>query len=461
MLYTINAVIRIEFVIILCLFLLCIIVIDDLRWRRQIRHYSDTDRITGKSSFDKFKKDAQKLIDKLDDSSYILVYMNIQNFKYINDTFGHAQGDALLKAIAEIMYQNLKEKELAARAYADHFVVLLHCNEDKLVERLHSLWNDMESSINAFQSHSIFFKTGIYCITEGDTDIEKVIDGAIYALNTLGILSENSCVYYNESMRMQIKKEKEIEHDMNRALENYEFEAYYQPKFDIMTQKIIGAEALVRWCHPGKGMIPPGEFIPFFEKNNFVLKLDLYIFEEVCKRQRQLLDEGIEPMVVSVNFSRRHLKINNWMDMLLEITKRYQVPTNLLELELTETIAEENFDLITLAANNLRRCGFRLSIDDFGSGYSSIQLIYQIPISVLKLDKSCFHENGSSRIESSIIQSLIKIAHENDIHVIWEGVETPEQAETVKRYGCRFVQGFLYARPMPFADYRAKLIADK
>lgn len=247
---------------------------------------------------------------------------------------------------------------------------------------------------------------------------------------------------------------------MHAALERREFVAYFQPKVDLDDHRIIGAEALVRWRHPKLGLIPPGDFIPFFERNGFVTKLDLYMFEQACRCQRALLDEGIEPAPVSVNFSRRHLRAGDWSEKLIAIAEKYGLSTRLFELELTETVAEEDFGLVVAASQRIKSRGFALSIDDFGSGYSSVQLLYRIPIDVLKLDKSCLSEKGARRIEREIVKSIIQIALDNGIRVIWEGIETPAQEAFIRQYGCRYAQGYLYWRPMPFEEY-ARLLKEQ
>ena len=378
----------------------------------------------------------------------------------MNDTYGHEHGDKALKIISEILCSSIVPGELAARAYADHFVLLLKC-EDKevLTQRMRELCAKISDRISLNQDYRVLFKTGIcpFQAGDGDMNLDKVLDRSIYALSTLGQISENGVAFFSDKMAQAVEKEKSLERDMNKALQNGEFVPFYQPKVDLATKKIIGSEALARWKHPERGIIPPGEFIPFFEKNNFVVKLDLCIFETVCRQQRELINRGITPCPVSVNFSRLHIRHPEWCDKLTEIINRYSLSADLFELELTETIAEDDLALVKYATGKLKSNGFRISIDDFGAGYSSVQLLYRIPIDVLKLDRSCLSSTEAKLMEHEILSSLIRIAQANQIQVIWEGVENQQQEDFIKDHGCTCAQGFYYARPMPFEDYAVAL----
>lgn len=428
------------------------------RYNKRLIENINTDRITQGMSFEKFIIESGRLTAARGLQKYGILYLDIQNFKYINETFGRTAGDNWLKGVHQCLISSLHEDELAARAYADHFIVCYKFVDKKTTrERLEALWKNINELSNEFAHYCALFRVGIYVLQDNDTEITKAIDSAIYALNTLDTISENSVAYYNEDMRTRFEKERTLERDMSSALENHDFLTYYQPKCNIHTKEITGAEALVRWSHPVKGLIPPNDFIPFFEKNNFIVKLDLYMFEQVSRHMREMMDKGITPVPTSINFSRHHLRMPNWTNTLLEIANKYNVPTNLYELELTETVAEENFNLVANVARRLREAGFKIAIDDFGSGYSSIQLLYKIPIDVLKMDKSCFDIEEHSKIKREVLESVVEAAIQNDIHVIWEGVETPEQVQLINEFRCSSAQGFFYYRPMPYDEFQTLL----
>lgn len=439
--------------------LLLLLLNGKTRHSRELLRIINTDPVTGGLSFSKFRSDASKLLQN-GKQDYALVYADIQNFKYMNDTYGRSHGDETLKSISEILEASLVQGELAARPYADHFVLLLKAgNADGLMARLTDLWQSASDRISQNQECRILFKTGVSLFDpqEPGMNVDKALDQALYAMNTLGRLSENGVAFFSREMSHAAEREKDLERCMNDALQQGEFVPYYQPKVDLATGKIIGSEALARWFHPVRGLIPPGDFIPFFEKNNFIIKFDFSIFEAVCRHQNRLLELGIQTCPVSVNFSRRHLRHPEWSDRLKEIVSRHALRTELFELELTETVAENDLSLLSAAACKLKADGFRISIDDFGAGYSSLQLLYRIPIDVLKLDKSCLSSVRAPLMEHEILSSLIDIAQRNQIQVIWEGVENQQQEDFIKQHGCTRAQGFYYARPMPFEEYASVL----
>ncbi len=228
---------------------------------------------------------------------------------------------------------------------------------------------------------------------------------------------------------------------------------YYQTKIDIDTKKIVGAEALVRWNHRERGLLSPSEFVPIFEKNGFIMEIDFYVYESTCKYLKKIMDNNEKLIPISCNFSRRHLSNPTFVESLNEILNKYGIPAELIEIELTETMATENFDKFTEVVNKLKVSGYKISIDDFGSGYSSVQLLYDLPIDVLKLDKSFIQKMNENTMEDEIITSVIDICHKHDIKIICEGVETLEQEEYVRNHHCKLVQGYLYSKPIDESSF--------
>ncbi|EFS27535.2 hypothetical protein FUAG_03050 [Fusobacterium ulcerans ATCC 49185] len=255
-------------------------------------------------------------------------------------------------------------------------------------------------------------------------------------------------------------KEKNIEDNMEHALENNEFIVYFQPKVELKTNKIAGAEALVRWQDPKKGLIPPDEFIPIFEKNGFITKLDIYVFEEVCKTIRKWLNEGINPIPVSVNLSRMHLQNPNFLKKYKEIQEKYEVPADLLEIELTETLVFENFEQLKKVIDDIHQMGFSCSIDDFGSGYSSLNLLKEIPVDILKLDRIFFSKKNDKR-GNSVIESIISLAKKLNMTTISEGVETISQVEFLRKADCDLVQGYVYSKPLAKDDFEITFLKNE
>jgi len=240
---------------------------------------------------------------------------------------------------------------------------------------------------------------------------------------------------------------------MNQALENGDFKVFLQPKYDFKTEKAVGAEALVRWQHPKKGMIKPDSFIPIFEKNGFVTKIDLFVFEEICKMQKAWAAEGREPMIISINQSRLHLRNPAYVATLKSIIERYDVNPGMIELELTESAFFCNMNIVFDVTRRLHKIGFRLSIDDFGSGYSSLNILKDIFIDVIKLDREFLKESSDATRGIKVIKSIIAMAIDLGIETVAEGVETREQVELLREMGCNLAQGFYYAKPMAIPQF--------
>lgn len=276
--------------------------------------------------------------------------------------------------------------------------------------------------------------------------------GYAYPFNWIG--------YSDSKGNIKISKRKNIEDNMEHALENNEFIVYFQPKVELKTNKIAGAEALVRWQNSKKELIPPNEFIPIFEKNGFITKLDIYVFEEVCKTIRKWLNEGINPIPVSVNLSRMHLQNPNFLKKYKEIQEKYEVPADLLEIELTETLVFENFEQLKKVIDDIHQMGFSCSIDDFGSGYSSLNLLKEIPVDILKLDRIFFSKKNDKR-GNSVIEFIISLAKKLNMTTISEGVETISQVEFLRKADCDLVQGYVYSKPLAKDDFEITFLKNE
>lgn len=244
---------------------------------------------------------------------------------------------------------------------------------------------------------------------------------------------------------------------MNAALEEKAFEAFLQPKYELKGETIVGAEALVRWITEGEIFLYPNNFIPFFEKNGFIINLDLYMFEKVCEIIHSWRSAGIKEVAVSINFSRRHLANEGFAEELGKIADSWKVPRSLLEIEVTESIAMENIVQIQRSFTALRRLGFSVALDDFGSGYSSLGFLKNMPIDTVKLDKSFFDRIENQQKFETIIKHILLMAHELDLRVVAEGIETEEQVNLLRHFDCDMVQGFYYAKPMKEALFKEAL----
>ncbi|MGK0469069.1 bifunctional diguanylate cyclase/phosphodiesterase [Clostridium sp.] len=423
----------------------------DLRKENSLKYI---DELTGGENKNSFKIKAKNFI-KNNSNQHAFIVMDIDNFKLINDIFGYEQGDLLLIHIANVLSLHLNKDEVFARITGDKFSVILeYVNKNEIESRIEKITKDITNFKFDTDSHfNMVVSTGIFIIKNTNITIDIIGDRASIAANMIKGNYTSTHFFYNDDMHDQIIKVNEIEKEMHSALENGEFKVYLQPKYDFKTEEIAGAEALIRWQHPMKGIIPPDGFIPVFEKNGFVTKIDMYVFEEICKMQKKRAIEGRKPLIVSVNQSRLHLHNPEYVDTLKSIIKKYGINPGVIELELTESAFACNMDIIFDITRRLHKIGFRLSIDDFGSGYSSLNMLKDVFIDVVKIDREFFNETLNTLRGKKIIKSIIMMSKDLGIETVAEGVETKEQVKFLREIGCDLAQGYYYAKPMPMLDF--------
>ena len=412
------------------------------------------DKLTNSYDINTFKIKAKKLIENKT-NKYAFIMLDIDNFKLINDLFGFDQGDLLLKHIANVLYRHMSLNETFARLTGDKFYILVEYVAKRELElRLKRVTEDILtfdfSSEPNFKMAVIF---GIYEIENINTSIETMGDRARLASNMIKGNHTSSYYFFNDDIRTQLIKDYEIENEMHDALKNNDFKVYLQPKYDLKTEKVVGAEALIRWHNPIKGIIQPDLFIPLFEKNGFVTKIDMFVFEEICKKQQDWAKEGREPLVISINQSRLHLHNLAYVDTLKSLIEKYEVNPGVMELELTESAFFCDSDVIFDVTRRLHQIGFKLSIDDFGSGYSSLNLLKDIYVDVVKLDRGFFNKSLNTVRGKKIVKSIILMAKDLGIETVAEGVETIDQVEFLREIGCDMAQGFYYEKPMPMSEF--------
>lgn len=417
-----------------------------------------TDALTGHPNYRALSRDAVRLIGNHPEQ-YALVYMDIRRFKVINDTFGYAAGDSVLKKTADALLDFIGRSERVARLHSDVFVMLLHCDEQTTLPVRLELLSGRLSQLTFAPSDKIkpLYKAGIYPLNKDFGDLEVAFDRAHYAKDSITHLFSNTFVFYNDVIHIRALQEKELEDSMYTALNNGEFVPYYQPKVNALTEKVIGAEALVRWIHPEKGCLPPSEFIPFYEKNGFIVNIDLSIFEHVCCDMSQWIQADTQVVPISVNLSRRNIQNKELPHKLKEIADRHHVPSNLIELEITETEELEDLEAAVVFVENLRAYGFKISIDDYGTGYSSISFLQRLPMDALKLDRKFILNAMQSDKAEDIMRYLVSTMQKNGIRILCEGIETEKQRDFIIGLNCRFIQGFLYSPPLSQMEFESYL----
>ncbi|PNV59324.1 GGDEF domain-containing protein [Clostridium sp. chh4-2] len=428
--------------------------------RKALEQIAFVDPLTGGSTYDKFKMDTQSLLSS-GTEGYYLVCLNIERFRDINAQYGYDEGDRALQYIWNTLNASLKNQELLTRQTADHFILLL-CGKDNqaICERLDEILK-MLAEHKDFQGKYYVLKPnfGIYEITENKS-VDFMADLAKLALNSIKHDVFHDYAFYNEQLRMEQNRFKTLENRFEKAIRNHEFIVWYQPKYNIKRQCFDGSEALVRWYFPDLGMISPAEFIPVFERNGAILELDLYIFKEVCIKIRQWLDAGLPVTPVSVNLSRLHLYQTDFIDQYLITMEQYNIPTELIQLELTETTLFENKEIMLELLNCLHAKGIKILMDDFGSGYTSVLMLKDVPIDILKIDKGLIDDFESSEKGISIIRNIIHLSHELNIRIVAEGVETEAQYLLLKDLGCDYIQGYYFSKPLPVDQYEKLVFPD-
>ena len=412
------------------------------------------DRLTGLFSREFFYEKVRERLREDPEGEYSIVCSNIVNFKLYNDSFGVAEGDRLLRETADAMRRAVEPSGICGRFGADRFICLQESGKEAR-DRAAFDADQTESG----KVRNVVMKWGVYEITDRSVPVEQMCDRANLAVDS--IKDQYNCHFavYDDVLRGKLLREQAITEAMETALNEGQFVVYYQPKYSLNNDCLAGAEALVRWVHPELGFLSPGEFIPLFEKNGFITRLDRYVWENVCATLRLWREKGYPQLSVSVNVSRADVYHTDLADTLLEIIRKYGVEPAQLHLELTESAYTENPAQILSTVEHLRELGFIIEMDDFGSGYSSLNMLNQMKLDILKLDMKFIRSETSKPMEQGILRFIVGLARWLNLSVVAEGVETREQLERLREIGCDYVQGYFFARPMPAGEFEKLLQA--
>ncbi|MEH6943762.1 EAL domain-containing protein [Bacillus sp. JJ722] len=439
----------------LFLVIVTFVIINHKRTKRKLEKIAYTDTLTGVRNLEKFRLDAAVLFEKNKPEDYSMLYLDVEKFKNINDTYGFKAGNDALIHITKSFIKELTEEDLFGRGSADYFLILMKERDSlELFKRIQVILKRIQTyGENQSNPFKLTMRCGVYEIMPNETNITSLIDKANEARKGLKQDIGKTFAYYTTDMHKRILKEKLIEESMEQALVNEDFLVYLQPKYGLSKHGIAGAEALVRWNHSKAGMISPAEFIPVFEKNGFIISLDFYVFEKVCQKIKEWIRLDYHLVPISVNISRVHLNKKDFISRLVQLVKKYDIPPHLIELELTESTFTENIDLLIKIMKELKEAGFKISVDDFGTGFSSLNLLKVLPVDVLKLDKSFLDREETTAKEEILIADVVRMAHHLDIKVVAEGVERMKQVAFLKSINCDLVQGYVFAKPMPIQDF--------
>lgn len=399
---------------------------------------------------------SNEIMHEYKELKYAVIRMDIYRFKTINEFCGRSAGDALLKFIADCFRIYEAEDTVLGHLRADIFAMCVPFHEK---QELVDIVTDINGRIGAYPLSCKALPAFGICVREGDMDISLMCDYADLALQNIKGKVYYYYEFYDKSMREQLLFEKKIENEISGALENNELKVYIQPKVDMENGGIIGGEALIRWFHPKDGYLPPDRFIPVLEKSGNIVEVDTYVWEQVFRALSRWMDNGLKAVPISVNVSRTHVYHRDFTEVLCGLAQKYKVPPQYIILEVTESVFTDQIKDLYENIKKLQKNGFRFSMDDFGSGYSSLNMLKDEPVDEVKIDRIFLKdfEGAKSRI---VIRNIVNMIKELDLDMIAEGVETEEQAEDLMRFGCVKAQGFYYYKPMPIEDFE-KLLARK
>lgn len=409
------------------------------------------DRTTGLLSKEYFCQQAEKILRSNPDKTYDIICSDVENFKLINDAFGMQGGNKVLKTMGGICQKSTDTLGgICSRFHADQFVSMIEHTEgysDELYEALTAETREKCGISN------IVIKWGIYQTGDRKISVEQMCDWALQGARSIKGQYGRYYAFYDDKLRSEMLRDQAILDCMEEALEQGQFQVKLQPKYKAAGGLFTDAEALVRWCHPEWGMQSPAVFIPLFERNGFITKLDQCVWEKVCQLMQQWDKEGLEPVNISINVSRADVYNVNLVDTLLDLVKCYNIAPKRLHLEITESVYTESPEDIIQNVTRLREKGFVVEMDDFGSGYSSLNMLNRMPMDILKLDMQFIRTEMEMPESRRTLRYIIGLAHWLNLSVVAEGVETKEQLEHLRNLGCDYIQGYYLAKPMDPADF--------
>ncbi|MBQ4522334.1 MAG: GGDEF domain-containing protein [Lachnospiraceae bacterium] len=427
-----------------------------IRDQRRLTQLLYLNPVTGGKNWTYLKVKGEKFIRKSfrNKIKYALIHIRMNKYQSFCTCYGAKEGTDLLELIYQELQSKISKNEVAVHyARADYAMLLSYDSKEGLEQRLSNIVAGIGA---ARQGRRLDFCAGIYEINNGKMDMDAMYNNASIARSALHPEGEEWIGWYSQEMQKQQLWERKVEDTMEEALQRKEFQVYLQPKYSSREEKLSGAEALVRWISPEEGFVPPNRFIPIFENNGFILKLDDYMISEVAKQQAEWIGEGRKVVPISVNVSRAHFTKDDLAEHICGLVDAYQVPHEVIELELTESAFFEDKEVLLETVRKLREYGFAVSMDDFGAGYSSLNSLKELPLDVIKLDAEFFRGIEDTEKGKIIVNEAICLAKRLDMKIVAEGIETKEQVDFLAEQGCDLIQGYYFAKPMPIQEFEKK-----
>lgn len=437
--------------------IICYLYMSRVRNEKKIDKVVFYDDLTSHYNYNKFRMDVQMLLDKGQADSYALIEFDVSDFKLLNELYGYQGGDQLLITTMRLCEENCSADERCARISADRFIVLWKMRDtDSIASRyaalMEAVQEDMRKQREQFKAD---FYAGVYLLQNTDREFSPCHDRCMHAKMLGKAEKKQRCTFFSEKMYDTMLYQKRLEGQMEQALQHKEFKVFLQPKVTLRDDIVHSAEALVRWDSPIFGMIPPMAFIPLFEKNGFLEQLDMYMMDEVCQLLKKW-EQTYPSLRISINVSRMYIFRTGFARRVLEIVERNGVSTKQLEIEITESVIFDRSMELFAIIQELRSYGFRISMDDFGSGYSSLNMLKDIPIDTIKLDQVFFQINhGNTQRARDIVGGVLSLAKTLGIHSVAEGIEEADEVVFLKEHGCDEIQGYYYSKPLCVEDFEA------
>lgn len=427
-------------------------VVNLIHRRKRVNLLVTTDTVTGGYNKDYFMQKAAREIAK-NKKQLAIVQLRLEKYRNFCTAYGLKQGENLLEEINNSLIGMLDKKEYVAHLEkADFSLLLNYQNDETLNIRIKNMMNILRERRGSLH---LTFSAGVCPVHSKNDDISVLLTCAGVAIpKTLKIQDE--IVWFNDSMKEEQVWERRIEDDMEKALENHEFQVYLQPKYSTKGEKLSAAEALVRWVHPVLGFISPGKFIPIFEKNGFILQLDDYMLTEVAKLQAEWSAQGRKLVPISVNVSRAHFAEDNLAEHICYIVDKFKVPHEYIELELTESAFFDDKAVLLTTVRKLKEFDFKVSMDDFGAGYSSLNSLKELPLDIIKLDAEFFRSVDDVERSNLIVGQTISLAKKLGMEIVAEGIETREQVDFLAKQDCDLIQGFYFSKPLPVNEFEER-----
>jgi diguanylate cyclase (GGDEF)-like protein len=433
---------------------------------QRILHMASHDPLTGLANRTLLTDRLQQALLANERKQHIsaLLFIDLDHFKQVNDTLGHSVGDQLLQFVGTTLMSLVRKSDTVARLGGDEFVLLLPDIDscDAAVRVANNIIQVLGDAIHIDDvSFIISPSIGISFSPSDGLDAETLLRNADIAMYRAKACGRNTYQCYTADMGAVAADIMRLELALRQAIEQREFELYYQPKVCAASQRILGAEALIRWNRAGSGQVPPDKFIPFAEQRNLMLGIDQYVLRQACSQLRLWLDSQVPALPVAVNLSSGHFGRELLLQELQALLREFALPANLLQLEVTEGLLLQESETVYLNLIGLRQMGIKISLDDFGTGYSSLSYLHRFPVDQLKIDRSFISKLSAADHDAPLVSAIIGIGHSLNLSVIAEGVETAEQAELLHRLQCDELQGYYFSRPLPAADYAAKLLSQQ